>query len=491
MIDLSTTFQNLTRDSDKWQAANEMAITPASFAVETHYDGRMFAVMTGEDKAETFGSFVINQCVREALWRILYDVQIYTENFVGYNISRRFHRQTIDLVNFAFSRPYKLDWPGIEKVNAAPRWIDHNLVVALDPFIMTEPVVTDLEVTGDMIVEVPVALAGNANDILIRKNDDKKGVFPLLKINGYPRRVGGNWLIQMDNHKSAYDPLLGVVVQSTRYAFVDVTQPVGIVGELKPVFSGTEEAIPYLRVEPLPNGDLRYWFFIYNLIDPAYGSDSAINLIAGEFYKLMPSITFKEYVEAATKATLTISTKSDCCLDCDNLTEVHRTFQISTRIADAARGIVNFSVDGQLIEDPLTLITTLDPSQACDFVNDPCLTYSLSVPYFTSPDKLPPRAQASVPNLHRAVMHRAAADAPLRDCLCELDYGFIHSCQEMYATVATTFSGTTIATNKYGNLHGHKVYEELMGNAYILKTLRLKGSADEKRTRTRAGFGQI
>jgi len=479
MIDTMTMFQNLSTDEDKWIAANEMPIDPYKFATMTHYNARMFGMLSGDDISEKYGSFVINECVRESLWRVLYDVQIYTENFVGYNLSRRYHKVTM---------PYPLDpitkvkWPGLAAVDTAPKWVDHNLVVDLSPFVQVAPTVTG---TVDPVVTLDHTLIDNPNDVILRQGAAPYAAFPIKK-GAYPKRTGTlDWEVQIASNTVSYNPADGVAVQSTKYVYVDVDwTSMGVTGKIVPVFKGTHEIIPYVRVESLTATSARYWFNIWAVVDPAFATDDQIDLISGEFYKLMPSITFMEYQEVTSKALLVITQRDDCCQGCEECEGCNGvpvgTYQVSTRVVDAARGLIGFQIDGELITDPDTHVTTLDTTSQCSVGKNPCYIYTLTYSYFTDPANLPDRASGSIPNLLRAIMHRVAADLPMNDCLCEIQYGFIYQCQQMYATMATTISGTNIVTNKYGNLHGHKVYQELLGNAYVMKTMRLKGSADER-----------
>lgn len=477
MIDTLTMFQNLSTDEDKWIAANEMPVDPYKFATMTHYNARMFGVLSGDDISEKYGTFVVNECVREALWRVLYDVQIYTENFVGYNLSRRYHRE---VMTYPLDPIVKVRWPGIDKIDVSPKWVDHNLVINLSPFVQVSPTVVG---TVDPVVTLDHTLVSNPNDVILRQGATPYGAFP-IKRGVYPKRtVTLDWEVQVASNQVAYTPLDGIVVQSTKFAYVDVDwTSMGVTGKIVPVFTGTHQRIPYVREEPLTATSSRFWFNIWALVDPAFATDDQIDLISGNFYKLMPSIQFLEYQEATTKATLVITKRDDCCTDCadcpDCQGEPVGTYQVGMRVVDASRGLVGFQIEGELVT--VNNVTTLDTTSKCSVGKNSCYVYTLTYHYFTDPSHLPIRAEGNIPNLIRAIMHRVAADLPIKDCLCEINYGFISECQQMYATMATTISGTNIVTNKYGNLHGHKVYQELINNAYVMKTMRLKGSADER-----------
>ena len=203
---------------------------------------------------------------------MLYDVQVYTENFVGYNLSRRYHKVTTP---YPLDPIIKLRWPGIDAVDIAPKWVDHNLVVDVSPFVQLTPTVTG---TVDPVVTLDHTLIDNPNDIILRQGASPYAAFPIKK-GEYPKRtVGLDWEVQVASNQVSYQPSDGIAVQSTKYVYVDVDwTAMGVTGKIVPVFTGTHQIIPYVRVEQLTATSARYWFNIWAVVDPAFATDDQID----------------------------------------------------------------------------------------------------------------------------------------------------------------------------------------------------------------------
>ena len=190
---------------------------------------------------------------------------------------------------------------------------------AASPFLLTE---LDVEVEedvpcapdnrlGDVVyVTLDRTVVTNPNDVLLRSSLNN-GVLPTLVIPGqFPRRDDdGNWQVALNVDVRALNDDEQINVQSTRFVYVNVT-PVEDT-TLVPVYPGTTQMIEQARpVQTLDNGDLRYWFFSYTLVDPAF-YDEFVDLVQGEFYKLNLNIEFRSFTETAVTGRITETCFSD------------------------------------------------------------------------------------------------------------------------------------------------------------------------------------
>lgn len=462
-------FRPTTTDEILWSIVNTMAIDYLQFAIQTHYYARLFGVLNSADEGGDYGDFVANQCLREAIWSTLFQVQEHTENAVGYNLSPRFHKATISVTSL--DKRWQTNWPGISKVDVVEEWtvLDDYTDVEISPYILTG-LTTTID-NGQTVVALDTSVVDNPHNIILRLSSDNSQLQVMPSgTAGFPKRSGTNWLVAINTNAT---PVAGEIsVQHKNYVFVDVTPPTteDCSGEFVPVYENTNQRIPLAKAtETLPGGDKRFWFYIYTLVNPAFYTDT-VDLQNGEFYKLHQTIQFKCYREAPQKARLIQRPmNSDCRNNCEE-----KTFQISTYIVNRERGLVRFECDGELvIEDDEEVLY-----ENRKVIFSPYCEYFLTYYYKTHPDELYTSAKKDIPKLFRAVVHKVAADLPVKDCGCNMvvrheergvQVGFIAEQQKTYSTVVNTPSGGQIVHYKYGELHGHRVYQDLLSAAYVYK----------------------
>lgn len=456
-------FQPHLTPQESYDIVNAMAIDYLQFAIYSHYYHRLFGVKTDSEEGTdgTVDRFTVNNCLREAVWTTLYAVQSQTEAILGYNLSPRYHTETVPV---GASYRVKTRYPGLESVDVVPQITvisDEDVTeVPISPFVQEDVPVSLVGNVGTVTISKDVIF--NPSDAIIRSADDG-GAISVSNSGGYPRRdVNGDWVVLLNSHEHALTNGELVNIQSRRFMFVDVDPIVTEVGETAhPVFSGTVQKIPLARpVERTSENKDRYWFYAYTLVDPAFFLEM-VDLVKGDFYKLVQTVDFRKFYEATSPALAKRVTPTDCN-SCDD-TE----WRLDTRIIDAEKGIVEFDPVGvyRLVDGVRTYIPKKYVDVPFSNVQKVFVTFS----YKTNPIYLPQRAQQDIPLIRRAIMHRVAAELPVTDCGCTTT-GFIGEQQKAYQTATQLSNGAIISDLKYGSLHGQAVYAEMMRSVTLLNT---------------------
>lgn len=442
-----------------YAAVNSLPVDYLRFALDAHYYGRLFGVILNETEggsAEGDG-FVVNACLRDALWRGLMSTTEQTEKFLGYNLSPRYHVETVRVTP---SLRAQVEWPGIVALDVELAVSGLLASAALSPYVqIAAPLTTVDEKT---IVNVSAAVVFNPRDIHLRSSVDGGTIEQVVGF-GYPRRVGLNWQVNLNTQLHPLVVGETVNVQSKDFMFADVTPLPG--QTLLPVYAGTSQIIPQARpAETLSSGLLRYWFYGYSLVDPAFYTDPVISLLNGEFYKLQAAVDFRAFTEVAVEERLDYSGSSSDGSD-------DRSWQVRFEIVDAAHGVVRIVILGEWLLNPLSHLEELRAGCA-DWDWPGSGRYALTLAYKTDPAALPPHVVKDQLSMLRALEHKVAADLPITDCGYDEKEirGFIAEQQKSYSSVVTTTTGAQIFSPHYGDLHGHHVYAELLSHAAILRT---------------------
>lgn len=469
MIVNPSVFDPSITSEQVYQIINDLPIGYNGLSQQMHYWGRLFGVVTGDQNEQDWDNFVVNQCIRDSIWSTLRAITEETESFTGFNLSRRFHNIKVNDIDFG--RNLRV-MPGIESVNHIPVFtgIPDLNEVPISPFILE-----DLEATSEgqrWYVLLPDTVVDNPHDVILRRSTDF-GVYEPDRTRR-PVKVGNDWKVYLDNQPTPYVALDKIVVQSTKYVYVDIDNPVLDDGELVATFPATNQIIPMAKLpQTLAGNKTRYWYYIWTLVDPSF-YNNPVNLIYAEYYKLLPFISYKQYTEEEVFGLLVID--CDCaCADCGN---GERRYQVSAEIVDSRRGIVAFNIDGELLDqDDDGIYEYLDA--ACDdciaraLCGGTC-SYELSFPYITNPIHLDETLRMSIPQILRALTFRVAAELPMVDCGCWKDdkerIGFIARQQETFGgTTTNPFTGTTALTIQYGDLRGQKAYVQMMSKVPRVK----------------------
>lgn len=444
-------FPQYMTDSEVYMAANQLPVDYFRFAEAAGYDGRIFGVRNHPDMdPEDEHTFIVNACLRSAIWRTLFDVTQQTEKLVGYNLSPRYHMEPLQVPR---SGRWQLHWPGVEAVNVRPLISAVLRTGTLSQFVQVDaPVTVD---SPHIYIDVSRDVVQNPRDALLRSSLND-GIIPTISGSGYPKRIGDNWRLYVNRSVYTFDTVNEHVnVQHSKYMTVEIEAIEDV--ELTPVYPGTTQKIPLARpTEVLDDGFLRYWFYNYTLVDPAFYDEPVIDLLHNEFYKLHQTVEFRAFTETSAEVRIV----SD--------EETPRAWKGEWVSIDSRLGLVELNVLGEWVVNPNTQVEELKTTCACiPFCSG--VRYTAFVHYKTSPEYLPERARRDISALHRAILHRGAADLPMTDCGCEAESGFIAKQRETYSTSMITPNGLQLLKTKYGDLHGHAVYAEILDNAAIMK----------------------
>ncbi len=463
MIVSPESFDPSITPEEVYQLINTLPFGYLALAKESHYWGQMFGVVTGERNEQDRDQFVVNQCLRDSVWKTLRTVTDEAENFSGFNLSRRYHRVK---TAWNFGGIYQVR-PGVELVSKIPSWraLTGYDAVSIDPFLLHDIVVT--LVGSRYVAKVPTSVVDNPNDVILRRPTDYGTFSP--DPNYRPSRVGSNWEITLDNTPVPYTVADQVDVQSVKYVYIDIVNPTLLDGETAyPVFPGTNQIIPQAKSpQVLDATHTRYWFYIYTLVNPEF-YNNPVNLVNAEYYKLLEFIEFKAYSEVDDFAILTI----DCT--CDTCAGTIRKYRVNVDIISKPYGTLSCCVTGQYFDDDGDGIFERfeeGTSNCLDVRAGRGCGYELEFSYITNPTHLDETLRTAISQALRAIMFRTAAELPMEDCGCwmridqqaDTRTGFIARQQESFGkTSVNPLTGIQSVTFQYGELRGQKAYAELM-----------------------------
>jgi hypothetical protein len=447
-----------TPPADLWNQVNSLGLTYLQFAHATHYHSRLYGVLTDKeeglkhrDDVTTLRSFVVNNCVRDALYRLLFSIQESTEKRAGFNTAVRYHYEEQD---FPYYGKWQTHWPGVATMNVRPAWttIESLEEVELDPYI--ERAIT--VVGSPPIASITRLLSPNPKDVFLR--NEATGAAYTIDEGVSPLRDGANWKLQLANNVTAWNNTDVVGVQNKGLMKVTVTVPTLPTGAtLHAVYPGTNQIIPYAR-DPVDagGGETTFFFYPYTLIDPAfYLEEPAADLVKGEFYKFLEFIQFKYVTEVATPFEVVWGA------DTNEFVYTLPDDPVETRIVDPAEGVVQTQYGSDLFS--WEKFHQIYPGAGCFSDHIPRQTVKLRYWYKTDPMKLREVLYKQIDSIREAMLYRVAAELPMKDCGCDVDLGFIAAQQEMVATVTVnTVLKIEEHQFRYGQLLGQQRYEAVM-----------------------------
>src|SRR5690606_3454887 len=162
------------------------------------------------------------------------------------------------------------------------------------------------------IAELDASVIDNPSKIILQ--DGTGTVFKQIEKRGFPRiNQDGNWEIAVDRSSDPTTCPESPSAYHCHLAYADITPPT-CEGDIVPVYPGTRQHIPLAKpVQTLSNGNLRYWFNVWELVKPAF-HDEIVSVSSGEYYKLLQTISFLCVSE--TEALPVVTCKKGC--NCGN-----------------------------------------------------------------------------------------------------------------------------------------------------------------------------
>lgn len=439
-----------------YDTVNSMPVDYLRFALASHYGARMYGVLNGARTGGSDGdpdSFLVNSCLRMSLWEVLTSVCQEVENRLGYNLTERYHRATVEM---SPTMRLQTEWTGVEKTDVVRSYSDVVLTATVDPLL--EKGLTAVLDGSITYVQVDGTLLGNPQDAILRLHSTG-GALDILLGQGYPKKVGSDWRIAINTRATPIPSGDTIDVQHRHYVYADIETEDALI----PFYQGTTQKIPLARpVQSIDDSTKRYWLYVYTLVDPDFYEDPHIDLVSGEFYKLQLLVDFRTESEEPQYARITQKSLKPGELDVVE-------WKAELVPIDPLRGIFDVKVLGRWEIDPDTEEETLNTNRTYVCVNRAVYSTKIAYAYKTNPNHLPDTIQKSIATALTAILHRVAADLPLSDCGCETKRGFIAEQQKTYSLQLVTPTGVQLMKTEYGDLHGHKVYAEKMSQVPALK----------------------
>lgn len=437
-------FNASVSQDDVDQIMNDLALNLDDFSKLACLDGRAYGVIKACGDCE----IEINSCLRQHLVRKLASVQELIERSIGWNLTPRYHTQTI--LWDGRSR-IQTSWPGVESVGLARSFasVPDYGPFDISPFIEQDIAVWDSG-EGHCIASFDASLTNNPNKAFIR--DDAFRYYPTFSRPGLPMRSGDVWDVALDTVQvqvPACDIGGPFHVQHCDYMVLDVPNGTCEDGTMVPVYPDSNQIIPQARpAQAIPGDETRYWFHPWVLVDAAFAGED-VDLLAGEFYKLLQEIEFKCMSEVACAPVVEFQKEG-----CPATTWELDSEDITMHIVDARNGILHVE------HADLRCLYCSGSLGSCGCRYPLKLTFC----YKTSPDVLGANSQLN--SLKEAIGWGTAAELPMTICECRVEQGFIAEAQKPYTTIRVNpVTGENLVDLKFGNLHGHLVFGERVHDA--------------------------
>lgn len=423
ILNLPTKFDDLA------DLLNNMPVSLQDFATLACMDGRAHGVKTFADTC----SYELNDCVRRSLINRLIDANQAVVNYLGYWPILRYHVETIP-----FQQRFKLAWPLLDLLNLVRVLTPINSLsqVPVNYYLETNIALTTHSSYNTLAIPISY---GDPNQLIFRHPTSFVRYFPQDRF-GYPQRINDEWIIAFDTN------VTHVSIQHPNLVYVDVSSTIT---NLVPVYYNTQLQIKPVKVEDVDNITRRYWFYVWQMLDPAF-FDQGADLTKLELYKFVPFISFMQE---------TFEPFSIKAIYNENLAAVNTT----TDVKDVQKfKIVNdllSLLEVDVVENRLNCTSTKPHYLQIAYVTNPSL-YKNAIPHH---------------DLVRAISHLVAAELPLSVCGCEIKDGFIATAQKPYTEIRINpVTGDMISNLKFGNLYGQLVYSEVLHRYLPIKrTVRL------------------
>ncbi len=462
--------------SERWDLLNMMPISYQDFAEYAHLYGRMYGVVTGEERGisgpdgEKLRSFVANGCLRDALYRNLLTVSELTEQQLRYKLSERY--LTID-IPWRGAEKLQGEVPAIEKVEVERNWyeIEEDNLVTLNYY--TDEDITLFTDGNSLLARVPRALFVNPNWVYLYDETENK----MLEIEtGHARfaeKLGSDWVLPILTSVTAAADTDAVHAIHQRHLDVTfVTPDVSDLpedGEIKPVYPDTNQIIPH---EVITSGvNTTYRFPIYVLVDPAFADDDeAIIWRRFETYKFLEQFELRYVVEEAAYLEL-IWTEGDeqTVYQYDPVAEAVDPNDTLPRlhvvISDAMRGVLTLYANDSMVRD---LTPYWRSACGCGTRKMP-QSAVLRIPIKVNPTLLPPPQRGQLDTIREAILAKVAAELPVEDCGCSpTQIGYIYEQQKPYGkTYLNPYTGIEVISTDYGMRHGQRIYQMTLENVLL------------------------
>ena len=455
MVVLYTDLKPNLTQAETDELVNNLLLGETGFAEYSCLQGQAFGVETFCPSCEEYATFM-NDCVRGHIIKNLVAAQETAERELNYALTPRY--ETYYRKWDGCSR-IRLN-PGIEALGIQLEISDQSPPVSesvVYPLIESVPLTDSGD--GYCIATLDGTVVSNPNKIVFRDQTSNE-VIEIQDRTGFPRKVAGDWQVALGNKE--LPPCAGTI-DAYHCELVRVVTPETTVadGYIAPVYPGTNQKIHQALPSELIDGDTNrvYWFYVYSLLDPAF-QDEGADLVKGEYYKLIETIEFKQFVETTAEVLIEYTEPSS---------ETEGDF-VKTEVA--AVGFEIISAETGVVE------IYPDPKQLCDCNHCYCgrckWITGITIPYKTNPSVL--SIDGNILDVCDAIAHLAASELPLSSCDCDITdlrdkrkSNFIIKAQEAYTEVRINpISGEMVQNLRHGNLYGQLVFTEKIGRLPVV-----------------------
>lgn len=400
-------------------ALERRLVTQEKFAQIACMDGWAFGMPTFCSTCD----YNLKPCLRRSLADRLDQNEKYVERILGYGLTKEYRFQDIIWNGI---RRYALEVKGVSAINVKEKITRIGDDFDVSPYILES---IEIDSAGGFDFVLLDRDFVDSPDFLIFRNAAGSAVPQTEKS---PEKIGGNWKVYLDLTNDT--GLLEVDVQHCKYMIVTIPTPTED-DEVVAVHPNTLDIIPFAdNKEPVENDNdtTTYWFYAWSMIDKAFRMDEEINLVSGQFYKIIDKIGF---IYVGQEEALPVLTWSDGTTTTDTVTV------------------------SQFLDNTISVKYTDDcPALAQDC--EPKYPVKLRVYYKTDPLLL----DLNTEDLADAISYLTAAQLPMKTCNCESPaYGFIWQAQQPQNPKVNGYSGEV--TYKYGTLYGELVFQERLRKA--------------------------
>lgn len=434
---------------------NDLLVNLQSFSEIACLDGRLFGVKTTCDTCQ----LELNSCLRGQMLEALIAANRRAEADLGYALTPRYHVGEIELTGSGDHSKFRLktEQPGVAAVNVKLQISSRLQNIAVSPYLDTVEVENGGE--GYCVVRVSTSLVENPASVTLRDNSHR--VYLQHIGDGYPRRVSNEWVIALGNQATLpCETVETLNVQHCKYVYVDIPASttcldcdgdVDTDAQILPVYPGTTEFIPLAKPIETVGTDLRYWFYVWTLVDPGFENEE-IDLAHAEFWKLRSAVDFVCVREVPAGPDVIGGTCDEIIADPCADPAVEAAYDIE--ILDAQRGILDFSSNANL--------------SRCS-----CEAERTIIRYYYKTDPAVLGYEYDLPGIATAIAYLAAANLPPNYCGCEIKVGFIHEAQKSQADARVNpVTGETIFVVKFGHTFGHYMYAGRIASAPKFNNMR-------------------
>lgn len=391
-------------------------VTKERFGEISCMDSSVFGVKTSCNSCED----ALAPCLRRSLAEKLIENQRLAENELGYALSEQYH---VEEIRWNGNNRYALKYKGVSDINVAQSETSLGSDFSVSPYLFENVAVSTVDEFH--IVTIDGDMVDNPGNILIRNSATGGVILQDGNAKSYPQRNGsGDWLIAIDTPN---DDVPLVDIQDCKYFAVSVPT-FDTDGEIIAVHPGTNEYIPFAKEPIVIGGNTIYWFYCWSLIDPSFRMDDEIDLLAGQFYKVMQKIGFVSLTEISAPAKIIWSDLSETT---DDLTAKQY-------------------LDNIVRIDRLTNSCISTPD--CSDIHP----IKIVIYYKTDPELL----GINTDSISDAIAALSASMLPFTSCGCEAPKtGYIYTMQKPYADIKINqVTGDTFSPVKFGNRHGEMYF---------------------------------